>query len=285
MTIIITILDIVQAAGACCRKGYSETFKTFQFGKDRSFYGVSEYDAQFVPKMAAMPPAPPVTEPYSLTAAMNARYSAHNLLRPPPPPAVEETPPVASRTGAKISSVTENNQSYQWPEKSKLASKTPNLQNSHKSGVIIGLNHPAVMKPNTSAGKVPFRSNKGPKSAHTAEEDSFSESEFQSSFADPEETFHAQENRPLPANVSIARKYQLMSQELKNRHGEGSRSDYTTGVLYSSKMRNLILCTFLIVLISCMDNVSGFQFHMGGAAPTLKVCSVIVFCFVFFGIA
>ena len=56
MTIIITILDIVQAAGACCRKGYSETFKTFQFGKDRSFYGVSEYDAQFVPKMAAIPP-------------------------------------------------------------------------------------------------------------------------------------------------------------------------------------------------------------------------------------
>ena len=111
MTTIITILDIVQAAGACCRKGYSETFKTFQFGKDRSFYGVSEYDAQFVPKMTAMPPAPPVTETHSFTAAMNARYSAHNLLRPPPPPAVEETPPVASRTGAKISSVTENNQS------------------------------------------------------------------------------------------------------------------------------------------------------------------------------
>ena len=128
-----------------------------------------------------------------------------------------------------------------------------------------------------------FRSNKGPKSARTAEEDSFSESEFQSSFADPEETFHAQENRPMTANVSVARKYQLMSQELKNRRGEGSRSDYTTGVLHSFKMRNLILCTFLIVLISCMDNVSGF--HMGGAAPTLKVCSAIVFCFVFFGIA
>lgn len=226
-----------QAAGVSNRRGtesrFSETFKTFQFGKDRSFQGTTEYDDQYVPKMP-LPTAP--TSSHQLTAAMNARYSASHLLNPPPPPVVE-APAAPTRTSAKIATATENNEHYQWPDKSKLSAKTAPVLNSQKSKVVIGVNHPAAVSQKKAAAKVPFRSAQGPRSvsAHSADDDSFPESEFQSSFAavHPEGPQHAaKENaHPSAANVSVSRRYQLMSQELKTRREVGgTRSDYTTGV-------------------------------------------------------
>lgn len=225
----------LQVAGASNRRGmesrFSETFKTFQFGKDRSFQGVTEYDDQYVPKMPL--PTPP-TASHQLTAAMEARYTATNLLNPPPPP-VPAASTGPARTSAKIATATENNSHYQWPDKSKLSAKTAPLLNSQKSQMIIGVNHPAAMALKKGAAKVPFRSAHGPRSVRSSDDDSFPESEFQSSFAavHPEVPHPAakQENVPSTANVSVSRKYQLMSQELKARRAVGgTRSDYTTGV-------------------------------------------------------
>lgn len=196
-------------------------------------------------------PTPPSSSSHNLTAEMNARYSAANLLNPPPPPPV---PQVAcpTRTSAKISTATENNQHYLWPDKSKLAPKTSPVLNSQKSKVVIGMNHPAAMRLKKGTANVPFRSAHAPRSVRSSngDDDSFPESEFQSCFA----AVHPERSHPAPAAPVLAKenvpsstnnanlnmsetgsaassKYQLMSQELKARRQEGgTRSDYTTGV-------------------------------------------------------
>jgi hypothetical protein len=213
-----------------------ETFKTFQFGKDRHFQGQSEYDAQYSPKSVAAPAHPAA---HQLTAAMDAKYSAANPIVPPAPPAHDALPvrpKVVSAPHGKGPKQTENTASYRWPDKSRLSGAAVPVRHSQKSSVVLGVNHPAFRNKKDAAGKPLFMSARRAR-AHTdgparasadAKEDAFPESDFQSACGEAKEGHDE-------GKEDSGSKYHLMSQEIRDRRaGNTSRSDYTTGVLSST---------------------------------------------------
>lgn len=210
-----------------------ETFKAFQFGKDRSFRGISEYDDQFSPKSVAEPhPAP-----HELTAAMDAKYSCKNPIVPPPPPAAATVPavPVRPKTTpvggrGKGGKQTETSANYQWPEKGRLSGAAVPVRSSHKVSTVLGVPDAAVRRAKKDPKQPLFVS-----ARHAAvEQDSFAESDFQGPSTEAKEG-------SADDNSSGAGKFRLMSQEIRDRRAGNntSRSDFTTGTgVLSSSVRS-----------------------------------------------
>ena len=221
---------------------YKETFKTFQFGKDRSFKGLTEYDDQYRPKTAPATAAGTTsTVPHQLAATMNAKYSAPNPIVPAPAPVVPQVD-LPRPVSAPLSTATETRDNYNWPDKSKLSKSTAPLCNSQKSSLVFGTNHPAVRgKKATAPNKPLFISARavGREAKRSAalrstssHKDEFPDSPFQS-VTGVEST--AGSEHSVSGSGSNDGKYRLMSQEIKDRRtGGGTRSDYTTGALSST---------------------------------------------------
>jgi hypothetical protein len=216
-----------------CKKGsenrFAETFKTFQFGKDRTFKGVSEYDDKFVAKMPRS--NAPAANTTSNAAAMNAKYSSPNPIVPAPVPEIHPYPhakrpatadSAAGRStnsggGSKMSFATENRDNFQWPDGLHYKPHDKPLLNSQDSKVVVGVNHPAVrneLKMKSKKVYAPFRSAKQMESSRkfaAKTDDEFPESEFQSQFNSSNK-----ENESAAANDK--NKYHLMNESTLNRH-------------------------------------------------------------------
>jgi hypothetical protein len=217
-------------SAALDKTAHTKPIEGFRVGRGTHFEGVTEYDDQFIDKTARAK-APPA--PNSLTASMNARYSAANLIAPPPAPA-QRVPSNFVGNTSKISKHTENRDNYSWPQSGRLSARkaTPVL-NSQRSKVVIGVNHPAVRDQLKSSTKTTSR-------VDYAAPDSFPESDFQSQDTSESGSCLDKENCNRVCNVCEApitnykksEKYKLMARDLKERPSP-PRSAYTTGVLSS----------------------------------------------------